>query len=387
MNVSLDAKEKIYFPGLNGLRFIAALCVIITHIELEKANMDIVNLWDNIFIFNLGSLGVYFFFVLSGFLITYLLLSEKKITETISIKNFYLRRIYRIWPLYYLLMLLGFFIFPNIDFFKHAYYDRFLHGDFWDKLFLFTFMLPNLCLAIYPNISHIGHAWSIGVEEQFYLIWPVILKYSKNALRMIIIFTGAWVFLKFLILLAYINHGASYNWLKYVKLFLAMGKIECMTIGALGAYVLFYNRKEILKYIYSKYVQVISLLLIPLLICLTPDSIQDGIHIIFSFLFIIIILNVASNPDSILKLNNKIFDFLGKISYGIYMYHLVIVFSVIKVIYGTMRGSFNVIVANILCYSLSLFLTIFVSWISYTFYEKRFIKMKRKHTKISSGID
>src|ERR1044071_5481753 len=96
--------QRIYFPGLNGLRFLAASAVIITHVELLKGVLGLPNHWKNPVLFNLGGLGVYFFFVLSGFLITYLLLSEKNMTGHISIKKFYFRRIFRIWPIYYLLV-------------------------------------------------------------------------------------------------------------------------------------------------------------------------------------------------------------------------------------------------------------------------------------------
>ena len=75
-------QEHIFFEGINGLRFFAAIAVVITHIELIKGAFGIKNYWKNTFVFNLGGLGVYFFFVLSGFLITYLLLVEKQKTNT-----------------------------------------------------------------------------------------------------------------------------------------------------------------------------------------------------------------------------------------------------------------------------------------------------------------
>ena len=93
------------------MRFFAALAVVITHVELLKGQYGKPNLWQsNKLIFELGALGVVFFFVLSGFLITYLLLEEKTTTNTINIKKFYLRRILRIWPLYIRIFVAGFFI-------------------------------------------------------------------------------------------------------------------------------------------------------------------------------------------------------------------------------------------------------------------------------------
>ena len=110
------SRRIIYFPGLNGLRFLSALAVIITHVELMQDKLGLENLWDNLLIHNLGVIGVSFFFVLSGFLITFLMIEEKKSFNSFSVKSFYLRRIFRIWPLYFLILILGFFILPNITY-------------------------------------------------------------------------------------------------------------------------------------------------------------------------------------------------------------------------------------------------------------------------------
>ena len=94
----------VYFKNLDGLRFIAALFVILEHVTEYKASM--VPGYSNFFryYFNiLGRYGVNLFFVLSGFLITYLLFAELKREHTISVKKFYVRRILRTWPLYLIL--------------------------------------------------------------------------------------------------------------------------------------------------------------------------------------------------------------------------------------------------------------------------------------------
>ena len=109
-------KERIFFNGLNELMALAAFSVIFHHIELFKSCDHNGSLFNSAywayFIENLGKNGVYLFFVLSGFLITYLLLIEKDKLKTILFKKFYLRRIYRIWPLYYLIVIIGFFLVP-----------------------------------------------------------------------------------------------------------------------------------------------------------------------------------------------------------------------------------------------------------------------------------
>lgn len=108
---------RIYFKGLAELRAIAALAVVFHHIELFKHREHLPSLFDSFFsgfIDQLGKNGVYLFFVLSGFLITYLLIAERKQHEKIDIKKFYLRRILRIWPLYYLVVIIAFFVLPQL---------------------------------------------------------------------------------------------------------------------------------------------------------------------------------------------------------------------------------------------------------------------------------
>lgn len=162
------SQEKIYFPNLNGLRFIAAFMVIIHHLEQMKFILGMNNYWDNGFIAVVGKLGVVLFFVLSGFLITYLLLAEEKFHGDISVKQFYVRRILRIWPLYFFVILLAFFVLPEIKFLSFGYdYSN----NFFIKFVLFVMMLPNLALAMGAAVPFVSQAWSVGTEEQFYLVW------------------------------------------------------------------------------------------------------------------------------------------------------------------------------------------------------------------------
>jgi peptidoglycan/LPS O-acetylase OafA/YrhL len=111
--------DKIkYFLNLNGLRFIAASTVVIHHVEQTKDLYGFKNYFGNATVQLIGSMGVTLFFVLSGFLITYLLLQEKAVHQTVQLGKFYMRRVLRIWPLYYLVVLLGLFVFPHLPFFQ-----------------------------------------------------------------------------------------------------------------------------------------------------------------------------------------------------------------------------------------------------------------------------
>ncbi|MGZ3885588.1 MAG: acyltransferase family protein, partial [Bacteroidia bacterium] len=165
--------------------------MIITHVELIKQMMGCKGLWDKSkLVFELGGLGVVFFFVLSGFLITYLLLKEKSQTGTISVRKFYLRRLLRIWPLYYFIVFLGFLVLPHVGLMEIPFAKMNLEKNYGLNFALYMLMLPNLAFAMFGAVPHIGQAWSIGVEEQFYIIWPLIVKFSNHILRALFIVIG-----------------------------------------------------------------------------------------------------------------------------------------------------------------------------------------------------
>ena len=180
-----NVNDRVHFPGLNSLRFFAALSVFIGHCELTKKFLSLPNNFELFDRINFGGIGVYFFFVLSGFLITYLLCVEKDRFGTISIKRFYLRRILRIWPLYYLIVALGFFILPAFDFFTLMPVS--FNQNYNQNLLLYILILPNLAYAYMPSVPNIGQAWSIGVEEQYYILWPLMDKRFRNISQIILI--------------------------------------------------------------------------------------------------------------------------------------------------------------------------------------------------------
>ena len=104
-------------------------------------------------------------------------------------------------------------------------------------------------------------------------------------------------------------------------------------------------------------------------------------HEIYSFIFLIIILNVSLNTKSIINLEYKIFDFIGKISYGIYVYHMFIIYLLSILLKDVFKNTY---LSKFLLYLVIISLTIFISWLSYEFYEKKFLVMKEKFSKILS---
>lgn len=331
-----------------------------------------------------GPLGVIFFFVLSGFLITYLLFAEKDTTGTIATGAFYLRRIFRIWPLYYLILVLGFFVLPQIDvFYVPSQSEALFDGSFWSKFGFSAVILPNIALAFFMAVPNIGQIWSIGVEEQFYLIWPWILRKAKHPFRNIVLFTVAWMSLKILVFIWGSAYPSSLS--AGMMKFMAMTKLECMALGGLGAWML-YNKKEgILKILFNPVVQIMTYTGIPVLLYFTPKFLQNGVHLAYGVLFLIIILNVSSNAKSLLKLEVPVLHKLGKISFGIYMYHMLIVVLVLHLIGMYMPALIKSAWIDVVVYTLSAMLTIVVSHISYYRFEQFFITIKQRYAKVVSG--
>jgi peptidoglycan/LPS O-acetylase OafA/YrhL len=374
----LEKSKKIfYFPNLNGLRFIAALFVFIHHLEQFKYLYKIDNFWNYYpFIKLIGKLGVVLFFVLSGFLITYLLLAEEKLNSQINIKKFYIRRILRIWPLYFLVLFFGLFIFPNLNFIATPFFNQEIFNNNPFKIILvFLFFLPNLAYGIFGLIPYVSHTWSIGTEEQFYLIWPVLLKFTKNKLRIIVLVIIFYLTFKFLLFTNFLNFIPFKNlilefWLSF--------NIDCMAIGGLFSYLLF-NKSKLLRFFLNKF----SFYFILILVCFFLFS---GINFLFfhyevyAILFGIIILNLSSNNSFSRILENKVFNFLGKISFGIYMYHPFAIILTINIF-----NYFNFI-NNLGILFLSFVVTLVLAGFSFFYFEKFFLIKKNKYISFKTSL-
>ncbi|MEO5648227.1 MAG: acyltransferase, partial [Chitinophagaceae bacterium] len=168
--------KKIFFPNLDGLRFVAFFMVYLWHAFKDAfTGLHIQNIYINnlFYTFANGKTGVSIFFVLSGFLITYLILSEIALNGKLDVKRFYIRRSLRIWPLYYLILLVIFVIIPIVIRMMHLDWAKYDMQPFYYLVYLSNFDV----LRIY---QHGGNdflpstvTWSVAIEEQFYFIWPL----------------------------------------------------------------------------------------------------------------------------------------------------------------------------------------------------------------------
>ena len=375
--------NKVFFPNLNGVRAVAALMVIVQHIELVKSWFGFTNCYhDNPMGIDFGGLGVTLFFVLSGFLITFLLLTEKSVTGTVSLRDFYIRRVLRIWPLYYLIVVLAFFAIPCF----YTSLAETLSRDFSSKLLLFVFFLPNVALVAYPPVYFAAQAWSVGVEEQFYLIWPLLIKHCRNLPLILLGIVGLFFITNGALycMSAYADPGpAAKHSIKIMRDLVLWTRIDCMAIGGLGAYILFNSKRMILNILYSRMVQAVTYGTVVVL-GYNQVSFPFLNHSPYALLFAILLLNLAANPDTVLSLNNRLFDYLGKISYGLYMYHMLAIMAVVY----TIANRLDIrppLYLNVVIYVASIGLVIAISSLSYECYEKFFLRQKIRFSAIVSG--
>lgn len=362
--------KPLYLSGLNGLRAIASLAVVFSHLtlELEKFNLSPYLLGKNAagkpMSYQLASHGVTIFFVLSGFLITYLIQLEKEKTNTIAVKKFYLRRILRIWPLYYLYFILAIVsaVIFSIDFNSSS-------------ILFYVFFTANIPFILNMSLPFLHHYWSIGVEEQFYLFWPWLNKViNKNIIK------------KILVLIIIINVVRIVIWftVPYTELAIAtlVNRFDCMMIGGVGAFYFKKNNYLFMTLVDNKVSQCIALFIL-LLVGLNSFHINSIIDTwILSLVALILIVGQINIKNRIINLDTSIFNFLGKISYGVYVYHPLIIFYLSFALKDVELSTFW---KYVVVYSLVFSTTILVSYISFEYFEKWFRIEKDKYAIVKSS--
>ncbi len=340
------------------MRAIAALSVVISHTLLENEYFGIQKIvaagWG------FASYGVTMFFTLSGFLITFLLLKEKEAFSTVSIPKFYVRRILRIWPLYYFYIFLVLII-------------TFREGLPADLPY-YLFMGANIPSAAAVSVALLSHYWSLGVEEQFYIFWPWLVKLF-SPLKSVTIFLIFFLMVK-AVLRILMPQSFSYQ-------LIGITRFDCMAIGALWAILMNKDTRGFKLVCFNVITQILAwgvLLLAAIGKLKVPDFINQDV---FSISSAVIILNVAFNKKSLIDLDNRILNFLGKISYGVYVYHVLVIYCLGLLLKGRLPA-LNVYAQVVLIIFAVVAITILVSWLSYEYLEKRFLKFKDRFSKVFS---
>lgn len=378
----MPKKQSIFFPNLDGLRFICFLMVFLFH-SYKTLFANVPGAESTVgFLFQHGELGVNFFFVLSGFLITFLLIREREFTGTIHIGNFYLRRILRIWPLFYLCVFIGFVIWPYLKTFIGEAVDE-TSNPLYYLLLVNNFDYihqQSISAQLFPDALILIVLWSVAVEEQFYLSWPILLRFIGKSLYPTLFLAIIAITLWFRSRYAFAPEEDLHA--RAVLKFHTLAVIGDMAVGALMAYNcsregwLYRWVKRMPRYQMAiLYAAVFGILLFHHFL-FTEGFMMVPERLIIAIIFGLVILEQNYAEKSFYKFSSFTrISKLGTYTYGLYCYHFLVISLMSK--FFSKLGWSDSSFAHATIYSLlSLTFVIILSIVSYRFFEKPFLKLK-----------
>ncbi|MCA6362320.1 MAG: acyltransferase [Bacteroidetes bacterium] len=378
-----EQQKPVFFPTLDVLRFIAAFGVVIAHgfngmtggfgnpswlIKSPDApqELNMAGMYAHRFATNL-SIGVDLFFLISGFLITYLLIREKDKTGTINIPKFYIRRALRIWPLYFFLILCAPLLLKWLDVAPYK-------GYLWQATFMSNFRVISENNFEFP----FAHFWSISVEEHFYLFWPLLLFFVP--VRKMPVAFAAVIFASFL----YRLYAMIYIDLNYFHFYLnTFARMDEMAIGGWIGWLYFQKKIELRIPGFVRFMAYAGLII--LLMLEHRFEYTNPIDPLFrKYIYIGFMLFVFAdflfNTKFAAKMQKPgLLHYLGKISFGMYMYHNMLIAPISMKIMPAIGSANKWVFASIY-----LSLTTLIAALSYELFEKRILKFKDKFAIIAT---
>jgi peptidoglycan/LPS O-acetylase OafA/YrhL len=375
-----------YVPALDGVRGFAILLVLLLHFSayghgLQRTDLLIDQLYYRVAA--AGWIGVDLFFVLSGFLITGILYDAKRSPH--YFRNFYARRMLRIFPLYYGALIVFLVILPRL-WPEHAG----LRSMEADGAWYWTY-LSNVKIAMdgWPEFGAIGHFWSLAVEEQFYLLWPlVVLAFNRRQLQITCLICVVIALAVRVVLNARGNNAAAFV--------LTPARMDVL---AAGAYVALDARgPHGLQRLARFALPTASLMagLSVLIVILRKgfaayDPLVSTIgHTIIAVLFAAVLVLALTLPRQtflVRMFESTTLRFFGRYSYGIYVFHHPLLFlmagvvplAILPSVFGSQLLRQTVFVA------IATAVSVFLAFLSWHLFEKRFLRLKahfpyRKHS-------
>jgi peptidoglycan/LPS O-acetylase OafA/YrhL len=356
--VNNSSKKEIYLDGLRGL---AVLLVSLGHIFYQ------------FYIFKFGWIGLNLFFVLSGYLITSRLFYHLKNNYKHYFSFFYMRRVLRIFPLYYGCLVFFLIILP----FFYRNYNRYF-GSLENIQIWYWLYLSNWRLIFYglPKNLLFFHFWSLAVEEQFYIFWPIIFKFTKSFRLRFLVIICLISFSISVRIFTLISDDAYYNTLIAAEPLL-LGGLVCILQNQ-GKLSYYYNLLLILTFFSITGLSIIFFINKDLHISnrLLMQYGYSAIDMIWVFILYTTLFNLKLSRYFIKILSFSWLTWLGKYSYGIYVFHWLILqifiykFENVFSTYGLKFGYYLARVIGILA-------ILFCSYLSYNLYEKYFLRLKK----------
>jgi peptidoglycan/LPS O-acetylase OafA/YrhL len=363
--------DSFYRPGLDILRALAFLLVFVAHglvTELDKpTQLGAIG--------RAGEFGVCVFFFLSSYLITELLLREKRETRTIHIPAFYVRRILRIWPLYFAMIAAGWF------------YGLFSPSHTVSLAWGAALML------LFTNWYTVGHGyppgflfplWSISLEEQFYLVWPCIVKYlSPGSLMGVstLLMTAAYLTLARLL-----HQGQILDPGIWVN---SLVQFQFFALGTMTAIVLRGGVPKLSKPVrWGLFVAGLLCMRAAQAAVFSNDRVlpHDLLHIGPRYLIALpgclcLFFSCLQLPAGRLQ---KPFLYLGKISYGLYVFHVLLLGLVRDALTHLAGGYLNPVAFQLIVMAIALPATVVTGMLSYQYLESPFLRFKKRFTFVRS---
>lgn len=314
-------------------------------------------------------------FVLSGFLISYLLLEEKERSGGISVRRFYARRALRIWPLYYLVVISALYALPYCPTFQRPDIGiQAIHENLGLKSVLYLTFFANVVLANVGLVPYASHTWFIDTEEQFYFIWPILLKWAQRIAGVMVTVIIGYVAVSHALASGILGSGALQS---EFQRFLSLFNVDCMAIGGLAAIAL-HRKSKLLSLLVN--LRVFCAALVTTIICISQGySLPYLNYEFYSTLFAVLILNLATHQKLARVLEFEPIHYLGTISYGLYMLHPIAIVASIRVLgdAGLLRDT--------LLYPTAALVAIGLASLSYHLLEAPFLRWKSRLATLPSG--
>ncbi len=364
--IAEDTEKRFYFPELDGLRFLAFFLVFIHHHPFFGTQPFLT------YFKAYGWIGVDLFFVLSAFLFSKLLVREHTETNKISFRKFYVRRFFRIWPIYFL------FVFVIILYL--LFITRGLAGNETLRIIGLLTFTDNIMTTIqgYNTLPFSQHLWTISYEEQFYLFIPfIILSLLKMNKRRKIILLIAVIAVFNLIRFQFIATGNAHPAV-WVLPFTHFEAIICGIVIGFGGY------DFLLKIFRPLVISALGIIFF-LGLAFLPSIVENSYWLAVNYTFVGLSTSLflfGTYKSKTLKnfFSKQPLVYLGKRSYGLYLYHI----AAIELTAYLLNKAGYFANNQLISFIFALIITIIISIVSYRFIEKPFLKLKKRYEVIES---